>query len=128
MHQNLLHKKGTSGSFRGFSLKFNKRTFFVCFGADTKFNLLLDGFGQVEVNCCNYSPMFILASTNLMHKICFTLSLFHAYTCFVYHVLIVRRSKLYYTASGIITPVGGRLVLGTATYRCDDTRDCIIQF
>jgi len=25
-------------------------------------------------------------------------------------VLIIRRSKLYYTASGIITPVGGRLV------------------
>ena len=54
-------------------------------------------------------------------------------------VLIIRRSKLYYTASGIITPVGGRpvhrlredfpqLVHGTATYRCDDTRCCIIQF
>ena len=26
------------------------------------------------------------------------------------HMLIVRRSKLYYTASGIITPVGGRPV------------------
>jgi len=26
------------------------------------------------------------------------------------HVLIIRRSKLYYTASGIITPIGGRLV------------------
>ena len=24
------------------------------------------------------------------------------------HVLIVRRAKLYYTASGIITPIGGR--------------------
>ena len=96
------------------------------------------------------------------------------------HVLIVRRSKFYYTASGIITPVGGRpvhklredcardghlqvwcyqpssaqverglctgrpptgvmipavqctgwerTVHGTATYRCDDTRRCIIQF
>ena len=89
----------------------------------------------------------------------------------------IRRSKLYYTASGIITPVGGRpvhrlraesalnLCTGrhqevkivlysiwyhhtcrwpsgaqvksrvrsqpvhrTATYRCDDTRCCIIQF
>jgi len=28
------------------------------------------------------------------------------------HVLIIRRSKLYYTASGIITPVGGRPVHG----------------
>jgi len=26
------------------------------------------------------------------------------------NVLIIRRSKLYYTASGIITPIGGRLV------------------
>jgi len=41
---------------------------------------------------------------------------------------------LYYTASGIITPVGGRplhrWVLSqpahrTATYRCDDARCCI---
>ena len=44
------------------------------------------------------------------------------------HVLIVRRSKLYHTASGIITTIGGRLVYRTATYRCDDTRCCIIQF
>jgi len=38
---------------------------------------------------------------------------------------------LYYTASGIITPIGGRSVQpvhGTATYRYDDTRGCIIQF
>ena len=40
----------------------------------------------------------------------FTVSLFHASTCFEHHVLIVRRSKLYYTASGIITPLGGRPV------------------
>ena len=42
-------------------------------------------------------------------------------------MLIVRREKLYYIVSGIITPVGGS-VHGKATYRCDDTRDCIIQF
>jgi len=41
---------------------------------------------------------------------CFTISLFHACTSFEHHVLIIRRSKLHYTASGIITPVGGRLV------------------
>ena len=28
------------------------------------------------------------------------------------HVLIIRRSKLHYTASGIVTPIGGRLVHG----------------
>ena len=53
------------------------------------------------------------------------------------HVLIIRRSKLHYTASSIITPIGGRLmhrlredwleclsqlVHEMATYRCDDTR------
>ena len=32
-----------------------------------------------------------------------TISLFHASTCFEHHVFVVRRSKLYYTASGIIT-------------------------
>ena len=50
------------------------------------------------------------------------------------HVLIIRRSKLYYTASGIIKPIGGRPVHRlrgvhrTATYRFDDTWGCIIQF
>jgi len=39
---------------------------------------------------------------------CFTISLFHASTCFEDHVLKTRRSKLYYAASGIITPIGGR--------------------
>jgi len=64
-----------------------------------------------------------------MHKICFTISLFHASSCFFeHHVLIVRRSKLYYTASGIITPIGGRPMHRTATYSYDDTRGCIIQF
>ena len=35
------------------------------------------------------------------------------------YVLIIMRSKLHYTASGIITPIGGRLMHETATYRCD---------
>jgi len=34
------------------------------------------------------------------------------------HVLIIRMSKLHYTASGIITPIGGRLV-----HRCTCERD-----
>jgi len=37
---------------------------------------------------------------------CFTINLFHASTCFEHHVLIIRRSKLYYTASGMITLCG----------------------
>ena len=55
------------------------------------------------------------------------------------HVLIVRRSKLNYTASGIITPIGGRPVhrlredslnhfTGRPPTECDDTRGCIVQF
>ena len=47
-----------------------------------------------------------------------------------------QEAKLYYAASGIITPVGGRPVhrssLNLCTERppaeCDDTRCCIIQF
>jgi len=55
--------------------------------------------------------VFILVINQLdAKKICFTISLFHASTCFDHHVLISRRSKLYYTASGIITPIGGRPV------------------
>ena len=38
-------------------------------------------------------------------------------------MLIVRRPELYYTASGIIKPIGGRPVHGF-----DDTRGCIVQF
>ena len=36
-------------------------------------------------------------------NVCFTVSLFHASTCFEHHVLIIRTSKLYYAASGYIT-------------------------
>ena len=41
--------------------------------------------------------------TNLMHKICFTISFISCLYMFRAHVLIIGRSKLYYTASGIIT-------------------------
>ena len=45
-----------------------------------------------------------------MHKILFYNSLLYASTCFEHYVLIIMRSKFYYTASGIITPVGGHPV------------------
>jgi len=47
-----------------------------------------------------------------MHKICFTMSFISCHYMFRAHVLIIRRSKLHYTASGIIAPIGGRLVHG----------------
>jgi len=42
-----------------------------------------------------------------MHKICVLLyDYFMPFMPFEHHVLIIRRSELYYTASGIVTPVG----------------------
>ena len=41
-----------------------------------------------------------------MHKICFTIDFISCFYMFRAHVLIIRRSKLHYTASGIITPIG----------------------
>jgi len=43
--------------------------------------------------------------TNLMHTICFTISFISCLYMFRAHVLIIRRLKLYYTASGIIMPM-----------------------
>ena len=66
-----------------------------------------------------------------MHKICFTISLFHACTCFEHHVLIFRMSKIVlYSLCYHDTYMwpSHAPVQGTATYRCGDTRGCIIQF
>ena len=58
-----------------------------------------------------YFYNFLFININQLDALNFIISLFHASTCFEHHVLIVRRSKLYYTVSGIITPIGGRPVL-----------------
>ena len=51
--------------------------------------------------------IFILVINQFDAQIfCFTVSLFHACTCFEHHVLIIRRSRLCYIASGIITSIG----------------------
>ena len=50
--------------------------------------------------------------TNFMQKICFTISFISCLNMFRAHVLIIRRSKFH----------------ETATYRCDDTRGCVMQF
>ena len=59
----------------------------------------------------------IYLNINQLDALNFIMSLFHASTCFEHHVLIVRRSKLYYTASGIITHIGGRPVYNLWTGR-----------
>ena len=48
---------------------------------------------------------------------CFIISLLYSSTCFEHCLFIIKRPKLYYTASGIITPVGGRPVHRTETHR-----------
>ena len=48
--------------------------------------------------------IFISVTNQLdVQRFCFTISLFHAYTCFEHYVLIIGKSKLHYTASGITT-------------------------
>jgi len=51
--------------------------------------------------------------TNLMHKICLTISFISCLYMFRVHVLIIRRSKLHYTASGVITRVWWHQLLWT---------------
>jgi len=66
-----------------------------------------------------------------MHKFLFYKSVLYASTRFEHYVLIIRRSKLYYKTSGIITLVGGIPVhrcTGRPPTVCDDTRHCIIQY
>jgi len=78
----------------------------------------------------------ILVINQLDAQNLFLISLLNASTCFEHYVLIIRRSKLYYTASGIVTSVGGRpvhrlredLCTGRPPTECDDTRCCVIQF
>ena len=53
----------------------------------------------------------------------FIMSLFQVSTCFEHHVLIIRMSKLYYTVSGIITPIGGLPV-----HRLREFISCLYMF
>ena len=72
--------------------------------------------------------LYLFLNTNQLDALNFIISLFQASTCFEPMCSSSGGQKLYYTVSGIITPIGGCPVHGTATYRCDDTRDCIIKF
>ena len=54
---------------------------------------------------------FILVINQLdAQNFCFTISLFHTSTLFRAPCAHHQEVKLYYTASGIVTPIGGRLV------------------
>ena len=52
---------------------------------------------------CLLTLGYIDLNINQLDALNFIMSLFHAFTCFEHHVLFIRRSKLHYTASGIIT-------------------------
>ena len=75
---------------------------------------------SVNINCLlqGKSIYRLFLNINQLDALNFIISLFQASTRFEHMCSSSGGQKLYYTVSGIIT----------ATYRCDDTRDCIIQF
>ena len=63
-------------------------------------------FGNFDVLLIVHLCISILVINQLYaQNLYFTISLFHASTCFEHQVLIIRKSKFYYTASGIFTPI-----------------------
>ena len=56
------------------------------------------------------SIILVINQLNAQILFFYIISLLNASTCFEHNVLIIGRSKLYYTVSGIITPVGDRPV------------------
>jgi len=58
-------------------------------------------FRELVINTLSSSTSVFISVINQLdaENICLTISLFHASTCFEHHVLIIRRSKLHYTAS-----------------------------
>ena len=78
----------------------------------------LDLISSFDVLLTVHLSIFILVINQLDAKNLFTVSLFHASTCFEHHMFIIKRSKLYYTASGIITPIDGRPMHTCAVHTC----------
>ena len=65
-------------------------------------------FKYILIFCWPCISIYLFININQLDALNFMISLFQASTCFEHNVLIVRRPKLYYTTSGIITPIGGR--------------------
>jgi len=59
-----------------------------------------------NIQCWNILCVLISVFNQLDAQNCFTVSFISCLYMFRAHVLIIRRSKLYYTASGIVTPIG----------------------
>ena len=60
---------------------------------------------HVSSTCAHHQEVKIVLHSLWYHHTYRCDGLFHVSTCFE-HVLIIRRSKLHYTISGIITPIG----------------------
>ena len=69
-------------------------------------------FGPQYTNNQQHTLHFFISVINQLdtQNFYFTISFISCLYMFLEHVLIIRRSKLRYTASGIITHIGGRLV------------------
>jgi len=76
------------------------------------------------------TPFSILVINQLNTNSCFIISLLYVSACFEHYVLVIRRSELFYTASGIVTlcrwPSRAQSSLNLRTgwppTECDDTR------
>ena len=62
-------------------------------------------------------PVYLFININKLDALNFIISLFQTSTSFEHTCSSSGGQKLYYTVFGIITPIGGRPVHGTATYR-----------
>jgi len=62
-----------------------------------------------------------------MHKICFTISLFHASTCFE-HMCSSSGGQNCITQSLVLSHLALHSLWYHHTCRCDDTRGCVMQF
>jgi hypothetical protein len=106
-------KAGASIQFGllGYLITDNNGTGFFSTPVFSTFHLRTESLHFPETfSCYQYNsvgPFFYLSRylTNLMHKICFIISFISCLYMFWAHVLIIRRSKLHYTSSGIITPI-----------------------
>ena len=72
---------------------------------------------NIQLHLSQYLP-------NLMHNICFTISFISRLYIFRAHVLIIRRPKLYYTASDIITLIGVMISEAVQFWPPDDEHMC----
>ena len=73
---------------------------------------------QILIFCWPYISIYLFININQLDALNFFYnSLFQASTCFEHMCSSSGGQKLYYTVSGVITPIGGCPVHGTATYR-----------